>query len=162
MQVVGSRILVRTNMLLLILQLWQINSPSYLGNKYLHVGDDKSFFISHIGHTMLRSLKHIFTLSNVLHVPHITKPLLSVQNFCYDNNVYFEFHSLCVLCKWSHHQSSAPFRSEHWWSLCSFWVFCHYNSSSVLLSLCLCDYWSVASSIESSYFLYFQFVSFQK
>jgi hypothetical protein len=31
-----------------------------------------------------------------------------------------------------------------------------------LLSLCLCDYWSVASSIESSYFLYFQFVSFQK
>jgi hypothetical protein len=59
----------------------------------------KSFFISHIGHTMLRSPKRIFTLSNVLHVPYITKPLLSVQNFCCDNNVYFEFHSLYVLCK---------------------------------------------------------------
>jgi histone deacetylase 1/2 len=33
-----------------------------------------------------------FTLSNVLHVPAITKPLLSVQKFCLDNNVYFEFH----------------------------------------------------------------------
>jgi hypothetical protein len=30
---------------------------------------------------MLRSLKHIFTLSNVLYIPHITKPFLSVQNF---------------------------------------------------------------------------------
>ena len=35
----------------------------------------------------------MFTLSNVLHVPHITKPLLSVQKFCRDNHVYFEFHA---------------------------------------------------------------------
>jgi len=35
----------------------------------------------------------MFTLSNVLCVPHITKPLLSVQNFCRDNHVYFEFHA---------------------------------------------------------------------
>jgi len=26
-------------------------------------------------------------------VPHITKLLLSVQKFCRDNNVYFEFHA---------------------------------------------------------------------
>ena len=38
-------------------------------------------------------LKHIFTLSNVIHVPHITKPLLSVQKLCRDNHVYFEFHA---------------------------------------------------------------------
>ena len=42
---------------------------------------------------MLRSSKHTFILSNVLHVPHITKPLLSIQKFCHDNNVYFEFHA---------------------------------------------------------------------
>jgi hypothetical protein len=42
---------------------------------------------------MLRSPKHTFTLSNVLRVPHITKPLLSVQKFSRDNNVYFEFHA---------------------------------------------------------------------
>jgi len=41
---------------------------------------------------MLRSPKRTFTLSNVLHVTHITKPLLSVQKFYRDNNVYFEFH----------------------------------------------------------------------
>jgi hypothetical protein len=42
---------------------------------------------------MLRSPKHVFTLSNVLHVPHITKPLLSVQKIYRDNNIYFEFHA---------------------------------------------------------------------
>jgi len=41
---------------------------------------------------MLHSPKRIFTLSNVLHVPYITKPLLSVQKFYRDNHVYFEFH----------------------------------------------------------------------
>jgi len=41
---------------------------------------------------MLHFPKRTFTLSNVLHVPHITKPLLFVQKFCRDNNVYFEFH----------------------------------------------------------------------
>jgi histone deacetylase 1/2 len=35
----------------------------------------------------------MFTLSNVLHVSHITKPLLFVQKFCRDNHVYFEFHA---------------------------------------------------------------------
>jgi hypothetical protein len=42
---------------------------------------------------MLRSPKRVFTLSNVLHVPHITKPLLSVQKIYRDNNIYFEFHA---------------------------------------------------------------------
>jgi len=41
---------------------------------------------------MLHSPKCIFTLANVLHVPHITKSLLYVQKFCRDNHVYFEFH----------------------------------------------------------------------
>ena len=54
------------------------NSIPSLGNDHLHVGDDKGLFISHIRHTMLHSPKHTFKLSNVLHVPHVTKPLLSV------------------------------------------------------------------------------------
>jgi len=69
------------------------DSAPYLGNDHLHVGDGKGLSISHIGYTMLRSPKHTFTLFNVLHVPHITKPLLSVQKFYRDNNVYFEFHA---------------------------------------------------------------------
>ena len=65
----------------------------YLGNDHLHVGDSKGLSISYIGHTILRSPKRTFTLSNILHVPHITKPLLSVQKFYHDNNVYFKFHA---------------------------------------------------------------------
>ena len=73
------------------------DSAPYLGNDYLHVGDGKGLSISHIGHTTLHSPKRTFTLSNVLHVPHITKPLLSVQKFYRENNVYFEFHRLIQL-----------------------------------------------------------------
>jgi len=69
------------------------DSTPYLGNDYLHVGDGKGLNISHIGHTKLHSPKRMFTLSNVLHVPHITKLLLFVQKFCRDNHVYFEFHA---------------------------------------------------------------------
>jgi len=68
------------------------DSAPYLGNDHLHVGDGKGLSISHIGHTMLCSPKRTFTSSNILHIPHITKPLLSVQKIYHDNNVYFEFH----------------------------------------------------------------------
>jgi len=53
----------------------------YLGNDHLHVSDGKGLNISNIGYTTLHSPKHIFTLSDVLHVPHITKPLLFVHKF---------------------------------------------------------------------------------
>ena len=66
---------------------------SYLSNDHLHVGDNKGLSISHIRHPTLCFPKHTLKLSNVLHVPHITKPLLSVQKFYRDNNVYFEFHA---------------------------------------------------------------------
>jgi hypothetical protein len=69
------------------------DSAPYLGNDYLHIGDGKGLDISHIGHTKLHSPKRMFTLSNVLHMPYITKPLLSVQKFYRDNHVYFEFHA---------------------------------------------------------------------
>jgi len=70
-----------------------IDSAPYLGNDHLHVGDGKGLNISNIGHTTLHSPKRIFTLSNVLHVPHITKPLLFVYKLYRDNHVYFEFHT---------------------------------------------------------------------
>ena len=50
----------------------------YLGNDHLHVNDDKGISITNIRHTSLYTPKHTFTLFNVLHVPHITKPLLSI------------------------------------------------------------------------------------
>jgi histone deacetylase 1/2 len=53
-------------------------SEPYLGNDNLHVGDGKGLPISHIGHTKIYTPHCSFTLSNVLHVPAITKCLLSV------------------------------------------------------------------------------------
>ena len=75
------------------------DSAPYLGNDHLHVGDGKGLSISHIEHTMLHSPTRTFTLSNVLHIPHITKPLLSVQKFYRDNNVCFEFHTYVFYVK---------------------------------------------------------------
>jgi histone deacetylase 1/2 len=69
-----------------------ITLEPYLGNDNLHVGDGKGLPISHLGHTKIYTPHHSFTLSNVLHVLVITKPLLSVQKFYLDNNIYFEFH----------------------------------------------------------------------
>jgi histone deacetylase 1/2 len=74
-------------------------SEPYNGNDNLHVGDGKGLSISHIGHTKIYNPHRSFTLSNVLHVPAITKPLLSVQKFCLDNNVYFEFHPFLFYVK---------------------------------------------------------------
>jgi len=70
-----------------------IDSTPYLGNDHLHIGDGKGLPIYHAGHATLHSPKRTFTLSNGLHVPHITKPLLFVQKNFHDNNVYFEFHA---------------------------------------------------------------------
>jgi hypothetical protein len=46
---------------------------SYLGNDQLHIGDGKGFVISNTAHTILHTPKHIFILSNILHVPQIKK-----------------------------------------------------------------------------------------
>jgi histone deacetylase 1/2 len=69
------------------------SSEHYLGNDHLHIGDGKGLVISNISHSKIRSPKCTFTLSNILYVPAIKKPLLSVQKFYLENNVFFEFHS---------------------------------------------------------------------
>jgi len=84
---------------------------------------------------MLRSPKRDFTLYSVLHVSYITKPLLSVQIFYCDNNVYFEFHTSMFYIKdlttkamllsgqsndglYVLTESSATIISQAYWSLC--------------------------------------------
>jgi histone deacetylase 1/2 len=76
-----------------------IASEPYLCNDNLHVGDGKGLPISHLDHTKIYIPHRSFTLSNALHVPAITKSLLSVQKFCLDNNVYFEFHPRVIYVK---------------------------------------------------------------
>ncbi|KAL4561491.1 hypothetical protein LXL04_033657 [Taraxacum kok-saghyz] len=65
----------------------------YFGEDALHVDNGTGLPILHIGSTHFHSPSKSFLLSNILHVPAIKKNLLSVQKFCLDNDVFFEFHS---------------------------------------------------------------------
>jgi len=49
----------------------------------IHIGS--AFYVAPYTHKK-------FLLRHLLHVPHITKNLISVAQFTKDNNVYFEFH----------------------------------------------------------------------
>ena len=76
-----------------------MSSKLYLDNNHLHVGNGKDLFISHTGHTKLCTPNWTFTLSNVLHMPHITKLLLFVQKIYLDNHVFFKFYSFVFYVK---------------------------------------------------------------
>jgi len=67
----------------------------YDGSDLAKVGNGKGLLISHIGYANFRSStsRKSLLLTDLLHVPAITKNLLSVSKFCRDNNVIFEFTS---------------------------------------------------------------------
>lgn len=75
------------------------HAEEYTGSGQLHVGNGKGLLISHTGSTSIKTLSNSFRLSNVLHVPSISKPLISVQKFAKDNIVFFEFHLSHFLIK---------------------------------------------------------------
>lgn len=55
-----------------------MSSEHYLDNDHLHVCDGKGLVISNTAYSHNRSPKCTFTLSNILLVPNIKKPLLSI------------------------------------------------------------------------------------
>lgn len=75
-----------------------INSE-YTGPEKIHVGNGMGLPITHVGSASLHVNSRVFHLKNLLHVPSITKNLLSVSQFCTDNNVYFEFNSTSCFVK---------------------------------------------------------------
>lgn len=64
----------------------------YKGNDQVKVGNGAPLNIANTGKTLLHTPTRTFHLNNVLHVPSITKNLLSVQKFSRDNDSFFEFH----------------------------------------------------------------------
>ncbi|KAJ9556983.1 hypothetical protein OSB04_011597 [Centaurea solstitialis] len=76
-----------------------VNSEAYFSNNSLLVGDGSSIPIFHIGSSKLYSPNKTFNLSNILNVPELKQNLLSVQKFCVDNDVLFEFHSSYFVVK---------------------------------------------------------------
>nr|KYP47851.1 Retrovirus-related Pol polyprotein from transposon TNT 1-94 [Cajanus cajan] len=72
------------------------------GPDQIIIGNGQGLPINSSGVTAFSSpLKpHIsLTLNNLLYVPNITKNLISVNQFCKDNYVFFEFHSTFCLVK---------------------------------------------------------------
>ncbi|GMI67117.1 hypothetical protein HRI_000381000 [Hibiscus trionum] len=71
---------------------------TYAGNGKVFLGDGSTLSISHIGNCYITTADKSLLLDQLLHVPKITRNLLSVSRFTADNNVYFEFHadSCCV------------------------------------------------------------------
>jgi hypothetical protein len=67
-------------------------SEEFHGPDQVRIGNGKGLSIHHIGHTRLFSPTLHFDFLNVLHVPQISKNLLSVHKFTYDTNTFFEFH----------------------------------------------------------------------
>lgn len=61
----------------------------YHGPNQLYIGNGKGISIRHIGSTPINSLTRPFHLQSILHVLQITKPLMSIQEFARDNNVYW-------------------------------------------------------------------------
>lgn len=64
----------------------------YNGNEQVQVGNGAGLKISHIGHSTINTAARPLFLRNILHVPGITKNLLSIHRFTRDNDCYFEYH----------------------------------------------------------------------
>ncbi|KAH9684881.1 retrovirus-related pol polyprotein from transposon RE1 [Citrus sinensis] len=69
-----------------------VNPKVYVGNEQLYVGDGNALLINHVGSVKLTTnTAELLLLNHVLHVPKITKNLLSVSKLLADNNVTLEF-----------------------------------------------------------------------
>ncbi|KAH7855791.1 hypothetical protein Vadar_028936 [Vaccinium darrowii] len=65
----------------------------YTGPDQILLGDGSGLKISGVGSSTLNSPCRSFALSDILHVPNISRNLPSVHQFYLDNDVFFEFHS---------------------------------------------------------------------
>ncbi|KAF7839910.1 Retrovirus-related Pol polyprotein from transposon TNT 1-94 [Senna tora] len=78
------------------------SSSDYSGGDQLHVGNGTGLDIKHVGNSSVVSSfnpKISLHLRNLLHVPSITRNLISVSHFAKDNDCYFKFHSNCCFVK---------------------------------------------------------------
>jgi histone deacetylase 1/2 len=64
----------------------------YNGHEQVHVGNGAGLQISHIGHSTINADANPLQLRNVLHVPQISKHLLSAHQLTKDNDVFLEIH----------------------------------------------------------------------
>ncbi|KAB2603446.1 hypothetical protein D8674_004451 [Pyrus ussuriensis x Pyrus communis] len=61
----------------------------FQGSETITVGNGTGLSIANTGSTILKTKSSDLVLNNVLHVPHISRSLLSVQQLCADNHSWF-------------------------------------------------------------------------
>lgn len=71
----------------------------YSGHDLIVVANGSGLAIHHTGSSSLSSASRTLRLSNILHVPSLSKSLLSASLFIRDNNVFFEFHPFFFVVK---------------------------------------------------------------
>ena len=79
-----------------------MHSSPYSGFDQQFVGNGQGLSISNIGSSKILPINHStspLSLTDLLHVPFITKNLLSVSRLAKNNHVYFEFRSFTCLVK---------------------------------------------------------------
>jgi hypothetical protein len=69
-----------------------ITAEDYNGSDQIRVGNSTGLPIKHIGNAKIFTPNSHFLLQDVLHLPHITKSLLSVHQFTKSTDTCFEFH----------------------------------------------------------------------
>ena len=72
-----------------------VRANEYHGPDQIRVGNGTSLPIKHIGSTQFSTSTASFLLNNVLHVPQISKNLISVHKFTKDTNTSMDFRSSC-------------------------------------------------------------------
>ncbi|KAF7841660.1 Retrovirus-related Pol polyprotein from transposon TNT 1-94 [Senna tora] len=82
------------------------NQQIYTGQDQVHTANGSVLNISHVGYSkILTSSDKLLSLTNLFHVPTVTKNLLSVSKCAQDNDVYFVFTAdSCVVKSQATHQ----------------------------------------------------------
>jgi hypothetical protein len=81
------------------LQYLNLSREEYHGQDRIRVGDGTGLPISHVASASFIFSRRKLIVNQLLRVPSISKNLLSVQKFAFDNSVFFEFHSSYFLIK---------------------------------------------------------------
>jgi hypothetical protein len=71
----------------------------YQANDHVTTANGQGMYIHHICQSKFHTASHTLILKDILHVPSITRNLLSVRKFAIDNHVFFEFHPHFLLVK---------------------------------------------------------------
>lgn len=75
------------------------NPMAYNGINNVTEGKGNSLSIAHAGNSRVDTFINSFKIKYVLHATILSSNLISIQMFCLDNNIRFEFHSNCFYVK---------------------------------------------------------------